>query len=235
MAEIEANTVILEDYEPLLELKAAFETGCRPAFDEVLQELAEELALEYRAKIEEKVCRWATATVVLRFYDRAPVRAYIQAKMLYRDGFYEATIMVSRSIAEMICYDRLDGVAHPFGGMDQVETKNFRVLMNWLAANDHKITSDISNNLHSLYNLGNNYVHPKADQNARDDSLKALHLIGESVFELYGVKSLAEMIGKVVRTPYTDYPDICSGSNFLLAGFTSPEAAIELSRRHNLP
>jgi hypothetical protein len=46
--------------------------------------------------------------------------------MLYRDGFYEATIMVSRSIAEMICSDRLDGVAHPFGSMQQVERKCFR-------------------------------------------------------------------------------------------------------------
>src|SRR5262245_59642837 len=121
MAEIDKQTGIIEDYEPLLELKAAFEARQRPAFDGVLLELSDELAAEYRAKIIEKVSRWATATVVPRFYDMPPARAYIQAKMLYRDGFYEATIMVSRSIAEMICYDRLDGVAHPFGNMQQVE------------------------------------------------------------------------------------------------------------------
>ena len=109
MPEIDQHTEVIEDYEPLLELKAAFEARNRPVFDGILRELADELAKEYRAKIEEKVCRWATATVVPRFDDRPPVRAYIQAKMLYRDGFYEATIMVSRSIAEMICYDRLDG------------------------------------------------------------------------------------------------------------------------------
>lgn len=73
----------------------------------------------------------------------------------------------------------------------------------------------------------------KALKNAKEDSLKALHLIGESVFEVYGVKSFDEMIGRTIRTPYTDYPDICSGSNFLLTGFASPEAAIEHSRRHN--
>ena len=233
MAEIDARTEILEDYEPLLELRAALEAGNHPAVDGVLRELADELANEYRTKIEEKVRRWATATVVLRFYDRSPVRAYIQAKMLYRDGFYEATIMVSRSIAEMICYDRLDGMTHPFGSVQQIERKSFRDLIKWLAANDHRITKKVFDNLNSLYDLGNNYVHPKAGQNAKDDSLKALHLIGESVLEVYGVKSFDEMIGRTVRTPYTDYPDICSGTNFLLTGFASPEAAIEHSRRHD--
>lgn len=230
MADIDAHTEILEDYEPLLDLKAAFEAGNRPAFDGVLRELADELANEYRTKIEEKVCRWATATVVLRFYDRPPVRAYIQAKMLYRDGFYEATIMVSRSIAEMICYDRLDGLAHPFGTAQQIERKGFRDLIKWLVANDHRITTKVFDNLNSLYDIGNNYVHPKTGQNAKDDSLRALYLIGESVFEVYGVKPLDELVGRTIRTPYTDYPDICSGTNFLLTGFTSLEAAIEHSR-----
>jgi hypothetical protein len=222
MPEIDQQTEILEDYEPLLELKAAFETRNRASFGGVLRELTEELANEYRAKIEDKVCRWASATAVLRFYDRPPVRAYIQAKMLYRDGFYEATIMVSRSIAEMVCYDRLDGAAHPFGTIQQVERKCFRDLIKWLASNDHRITPKVFDNLNLLYDLGNNYVHPKAGQNAKDDSLKGLHLIGESVFEVYGVKSFDELIGRTLRTPYTDYPDICGGTNFWLTGFTSP-------------
>lgn len=233
MAEIDSQTEILEDYEPLLDLKSAFEARNRPTFDGVLRELADELASEYRSKIEEKVCRWATSTVVLRFYDRPPVRAYIQAKMLYRDGFYEATIMVCRSIAEMICYDRLDGVAHPFGAIQQVERKGFRELIRWLVTNDHRITTKVFDDLNLLYDLGNNYVHPKSGQAAKEDSLKALHLVGESVFEVYGVKAVDEIIGRTIRTPYTDYPDICSGSNFLLTGFLSPQAAMEHTRRRN--
>lgn len=232
MAEIDQHTGILEDYEPLLDLNDAFASRNRPAFDAVLRELADELANEYRAKIDEKVCRWATATRVPQFYDRPPVRAYIQAKMLYRDGFYEATIMVSRSIAEMICYDRLDSTSHPFGTVQQVERKCFRDLIKWLTANDHRITTRVSDNLNSLYDLGNNYVHPKSSQNPKDDSLKSLHLIGEAVFEVYGVKSSAEMVGRTLRTPYTDFPDICGGNNFLLTAFMSPEAAIEHGRRH---
>src|SRR5438270_818898 len=207
MPEIDQHTEILEDHEPLLELRAAYETRNRAAYDGVLHELAQELADEYRAKIEDKVRRWASATVVLRFYDRPPARAYIQAKMLYRDGFYEATIMVSRSIAEMICYDRLDGVVHPFGTMQQVERKCFRDLVKWLATNDRRITTKVFDNLNALYDLGNNYVHPKAGQNAKDDSLTALHLIGEAVFEVYGAKSCEELVGRALRTPYSDYPD----------------------------
>jgi hypothetical protein len=132
MPELDHQTEILEDYEPLLELKAACDSQNRPLFDQLLRELSEELAHEYRVKIDEKVCRWATATVVLRFFDRPPVSAYIQAKMLYRDGFYEATIMICRSIAEMVCYDRLDCFSHPFGTIQDVERKSFRDLIRWL-------------------------------------------------------------------------------------------------------
>jgi hypothetical protein len=231
--EIDKHTEILEDYEPLLELRAAYEERNRAAYDGVLRELSKGLADEYRAKIEDKVRRWASATVVLRFYDRPPARAYIQAKMLYRDGFYEATIMVARSIAEMICYDRLDGVPHPFGTMQQVERRCFRDLIKWLADKDHRITTKVFDNLASSYDLGNNYVHPKAGKNAKEDSLKALHSIGESVFEVYGVKSFDELIGRTLRTPYADYPDICGGTNFFLTGFVSVAAAMAHQQRHN--
>jgi hypothetical protein len=232
MPEIDQHTEILEDHEPLLELRDAYDAADWTAFHGLVRELSEDLANEYRAKIQEKVCRWATATGALRFYDRPPARAYIQAKMLYRDGFYDATIMVSRSIAEMICYDRLDGASHPFGTIQQVERKCFRDLIKWLASNDHRITPKVFDDLNSLYDLGNNYVHPKAGQNAKDDSLKALNLIGAAVFQIYGVKSSDEWIGRALRTPYTDYPDICGGANFCLTVFTSPQAAVAHYLRH---
>ena len=135
--------------------------------------------------------------------------------------------MVSKSIAEMICYDRLDRVQHPFGTREQVERKNFRQLIDWLLNNDGTVTLKVFNSLSALYDLGNQYIHPKSGQNPKDDSLKALHLIGESVFEIYGVKTVGEMVGKGIRTPYTDFPDICSGQNFMLEVFLTPEAARE--------
>jgi hypothetical protein len=226
MSEIGQDTEILEDYEPLLELKAAHDSGNRLMFDRVLHQLSEELANECRVRIDEKVRRWATATVVLRFFDRPPARTYIQAKMLYRDGFYEATIMVCRSIAEMVCYDRLECMSHPFGATQDVERKNFRDLLKWLLRNDCRITTKVFDNLNSLYDLGNNYVHPKAAQCPKDDSIRALHLIGEAVFEVYGVKSPSEMMtGRTIRTAYSDFPDICGGTNFWLTGFIPPRNA----------
>src|SRR5438046_3213879 len=130
---------ILEDYEPLVELRSAFERGDKQTLDGLLAEISSELVDEYSAKIEEKVTRWASATVALRFHDTAATRTYIQAKMLYRDGFYEATIMVARSIAEMFCYDRLDRIPNPFGTRQQVEQKNFRRLLKWLSENDRSV------------------------------------------------------------------------------------------------
>lgn len=219
MPELDQHTEILEDYEPLLNLKSACELQNRPQFDRLLHELSEELANEYRVKIGEKVCRWANATVVLRFFDRPPVGAYIQAKMLYRDGFYEATIMVCRSIAEMVCYDRLECFSHPFGTIQDVERRSFRDLIKWLLQNDARITKKVFDNLNAMYDLGNNYVHPKAGQCSKDDSIKALHLVGESVFEVYGVKSIDEMIGRTIKTAYADFVDICGGTNFWMTGF----------------
>jgi len=171
--------------------------------------------------------------VALRFDDTAPTRAYIQAKMLYRDGFYQATIMVARSIAEMFCYDRLDRMPNPFGTREQIEQKNFRPLLKWLFENDLSVNERVFNNLNELYDLGNNYVHPKAGHDAKEDSLRALHLIGESLFEIYGIKGIDDLIGKKLRTPYMDFPDICGGHNFWLTAFKSPQAALDHSRRYH--
>jgi hypothetical protein len=89
------------------------------------------------------------------------------------------------------------------------------------------VSQRVFTNLSALYDLGNNYVHPKAGHDAKEDSLKALHLIGESLFEIYGVRGIDDLIGKKLRTPYSDFPDICGGHNFWLIGFVSPEAALE--------
>lgn len=227
------NKEIIEDYEQLLDVRRAADSGCRICYDGEVEELSTKLASEYSEKIREKIERWASSTVVLRFYDRAPARSYIQAKMLYRDGFYEAAIMVARSIAEMICYDRLDGILHPFGNAKAVERKNFRDLIKWLRTNDGAITQDVFDDLNAAYDLGNNYVHPKSGQDAKTDSLEALHLIGKGVFEIYGVKSFDEMIGATLRTAYSDFEDICGGTNFYIEGFIDPQAMLAFPGRHH--
>lgn len=53
--------------------------------------------------------------------------------MLYRDGFYEASIILSRAVCEMICYDLLSKTLHPFGDIELIEVPIFRVFVNFLA------------------------------------------------------------------------------------------------------
>lgn len=84
MSEIDQQTEIIEDFEPLLELRGAYEAGNQSAFDGVLSELKDALANEYREKIGDKVLRWASATVVQRFYDRPPPRIYTSKNALSR-------------------------------------------------------------------------------------------------------------------------------------------------------
>jgi hypothetical protein len=53
--------------------------------------------------------------------------------MLFRDGFYEASIALSRTVCEMICYNLLSKTPHPFGDLELIEVPIFRVFVNFLA------------------------------------------------------------------------------------------------------
>jgi hypothetical protein len=225
MSEIDQNTEVLEDFELLLQARDALTNGNSSAYEEISAEIGTELAAEYKTQLGKKVRRWVEATVVPRFFDRGPVRYYIQAKMLYRDGFYEATIMLCRSTAEMICYERLDGAAHPFGTVQDVERRNFRELLRWLRDNDARVEDKSFQCLNDLYDIGNNYIHPKSGMAPAVDSLKSLHLLGESLLIIYGVKGIKDLVGRRVRSAYLDFPDINSGQNFLLAAFATPQDA----------
>ncbi len=232
MATIDENTDILEEFEPLLEARAAAKSGNHQVYERLLQEIEQELGDEYVANIHRKIERWLEVTVVQYFYDRRPVQFYFQAKMLYRDGFYEAAIMLCRSISEMICYERLDGIAHPFGNLQQIEKKNFRDLIKWLHSNDPSIDIKVHNNLNALYDIGNNYVHPKTGFSAPADALNTLHLIGEALYIVYGIKDYKELMGHRIRAAYIDFPDINSGQNLLMTVFATPSAAAEHQHRH---
>ena len=224
---------ILEDFEQLLEARHALLQGDQKRYDRIVGEIEKELAAEYCTQLPKKIHRWVDATVVQYFEDSPPVRFYIQAKMLFRDGFYEATVMLCRSAAEMICYHQLDGAAHPFGTSEEVEKKNFRKLLKWLFENDPKVDETCFNALNRLYDIGNNYVHPKAGQNPSEDSIEALHCLGPALSIIYGLKCVEDMIGRTVRSPYSDFPDINSGMNFMLTAFATSEAAEKHSSRHN--
>ncbi|MEJ7681122.1 MAG: hypothetical protein WKG06_25370 [Segetibacter sp.] len=175
--------------------------------------------------------------------------------MLYRDGFYESSIMLARSISEITCYDLLSKTPNPFGDTELIETPMFRVFVDFLAIpkkiekgifenkiidqiphkndknfikssyeldktkivyqfkiengkekrnlkrffkiftsvgfnNIDSFRSDTKNLLHSLYDIGNLYVHSKLSQKTpKEDATESLNMLTHILSDIYNVKS----------------------------------------------
>jgi len=124
----------ISEFEELIKIKEfSQDSKMRTPFYCTYELIAKSLKDEYTENIDEKLKRWVDITHVMYFRNAKPVIYYFQAKMLYRDGFYEAAIVMSRSVCEMICYDLLSKTLHPFGDIDLIETPLFRTLVNFLA------------------------------------------------------------------------------------------------------
>lgn len=106
-----ANCIISE-FEELLKLKKfwkEYQTNKNMAqpFWNTYYIISDAINNEYNEDIRNKLIRWCDVTNYTYFKDVKPVKYYIQAKMLYRDGFYDSVIVMVRSICEMICYQIL--------------------------------------------------------------------------------------------------------------------------------
>lgn len=113
---------IISEYEELLKIQEfsklrKVDAKMQMPFECTYERLKNDLKNQYIENIDEKISRWISLTKIPYFHDVLPVRFYIQTKMLYREGFYEASISVSRSICEMICYEELRKISHPFGDL----------------------------------------------------------------------------------------------------------------------
>lgn len=281
---------IISDFEELFKLKEFYKDQKKEPFECTFEQISHSLKEEYIANIDDKIDRWVKISHVLYFKDVLPVRFYFQAKMLFRDGFYEAAITLSRSICEMICYEKLTQMTHPFGNYNDLELESFRTLVKYLAMpkeidkqvfekeiidkisltdeknlikstyqfNQEKktyifkiengktaknlnrffdilgsinfTTKDIFPNnsydvINKVYDNGNTYVHARKSPNIpKDDAINNLNGIGEVLFELYGVDKIS--VNKTIKSGYTDFPDICTGMNFALTVFATPEDAM---------
>lgn len=130
---------IISEYEELLKVqdlseKRKTDEMMQMPFECTYERLKYDLKNQYIENIDEKISRWISITKAPYFYDVFPVRFYIQAKMLYREGFYEAAISVARSICEMICYEQLGKISHPFGDLTipDKQSPSFSVLKQFL-------------------------------------------------------------------------------------------------------
>ncbi len=124
----------ISEYEELLKIKEfSQDSRMRMPYYCTYELIAKALKDEYAENTGDRIERWANVTHVPYFENVKPVTYYFQAKMLYRDGFYEASIVLARSVCEMICYDLLSRTAHPFGDIESIEVPVFRVFVNFLA------------------------------------------------------------------------------------------------------
>lgn len=94
--------------------------------------------------------------------------------------------MMARSVCETLCYELFETTPHPFSSREDLEKENFRKLSRFLKE-DVRVLPDRSFNLmNEIYDIGNNYVHPKANQNPKDDSKTCLLKLGEALWSIYG-------------------------------------------------
>ena len=124
---------IISDFEELFKLKEFYKNNKKEPYECTYELISHSLKNEDIDNIDSKIERWINISHVLYFKDVPPVKFYLQAKMLFRDGFYEAAITLSRSICEMICYEKLTKMSHPFGNYSDLELENFRTLVKYLA------------------------------------------------------------------------------------------------------
>ena len=88
--------------------------------------------------------------------------------------------------------------------------------------------------LNKIYDLGNDYIHASKNiYTPKKDAHKIILDIGKVLYDIYGIDSLEELGGYEMETAYKDYPDICSGINFMIEAFFSPEDAMR--GYHNVP
>ena len=195
----------LSEYEELIKVKRFFIEGEKEFHDFTFEKIKKGLSEEYQENIDDKIERWIDITVYEHFIKAKPVEYYILTKMLYRDGFYEAAIVTTRSICEMICYDKLKNIKHPFGTKKEFELINFRMLLNFIVLPkefeieefENSILKNISladnkNFIKSSYQLNkkNKKYNLKLENAQTNKNLKRfLSILDETTYKAYEVLS----------------------------------------------
>jgi len=124
---------ILQEFEHILRLREFISTGDKLRQKQAYNEVKESLGNEYVDNIDEKILRWISATKAEYFLDKKSVETYFEAKMLYRDGFFRGCISVCRTICEMVCYEILTAIDHPFGDLNAIEQESYSPLLKFIA------------------------------------------------------------------------------------------------------
>jgi hypothetical protein len=133
---------ILQEFEELLRLRDYYAQGNKVMHDTSFSQIKEALGDEYAKNIDEKIERWVNVTKVEYFYNKLPIVPYFEAKMLFRDGYFESVVSMCRIICEMICVEIIKNTTHPFGATEDIEQESFRVLLKFSAIPKRLTTSE---------------------------------------------------------------------------------------------
>lgn len=148
-------------------------------------------------------------------YNTHSVKLYHDATELFSLGYFESTIFVCRAAAEYLAYEifveriEIDGerslIARIAEGLD------FRRIVNdFLFRRNHQesiIDKGTADTFNKIYNLGNNRLHPKLNQESSDiesDALESMSLLMELIDSLRRVFHDYE-IDKGVLKPKPNY------------------------------
>ena len=139
------KTEAIWEYEELLKAKRFLNDSQDQYYENTIEKIKKGLGTEYIDNINDKIRRWIDITNYEHFIKAKSVENYILIKMLYRDGFYQSAIITARGICEMVCYEILDKIEHPFNAGDGLESINFRTLIRFIAI-PKKISKDAFEN-----------------------------------------------------------------------------------------
>lgn len=122
-------------------------------------------------------------------YDTPSVAMYDQAKDLYALGYFVSSIIVCRSTAEFLAFEIFLEEVELEGKTEIIElvaeNLDFRKIVNEFLYNPKKgleyINKDTHDKFNDLYNLGNNWIHPrkvKGKVNISEVAFKSIEMLG---------------------------------------------------------
>lgn len=132
-------------------------------------------------------------------YDVPSVLLYDQVKDLYCLGYFVSAIIVCRSAAEHLAFEIFFEEVDLEGNIEIIESiaesLNFRKIVNEFLYNpkkNYKIVDENARDLfNKLYDVGNNWVHPKKILRGiriEDEAFKSLEMLGSLLYELRNVR-----------------------------------------------
>jgi len=123
---------------------------------------------------------------------------YMEARDLYREGFFHSCIAMCRITAEKMCETLVD--VADITADDKTRLLNLRFYdLVWVMLKLNIIHPDIFTELNDIRKIGNNYVHPKESINPSIDSENVINSLGKLINRTSDILNQYDIIqGKLI-------------------------------------